>query len=459
MGDKKIVVIGGGPGGYYAAILASQLGGKVTLIEKDALGGTCTNRGCIPTKVILESASLLSRIKECNKFGINVQNIKVNYKKIVQRKNEIVKQMSGGVATILKKNKVEIISGKAIIKDVKTVGITGSDVQVETDNIIIATGSVPTIPLIDGINEENVMNSDDALEMQEIPKSLAIIGGGYVGVEFAQMLNDLGCRCTIIEMMENILPTVDSEIANIYARHATAKGIEIIVDAKVKKITRTKTAMKVAYQTKEGKKEKQVQKVIVAIGRKPVINKLGIEHIGIKTENGRIVVDRSMETNVKGIYAIGDVTGGIMLAHVAMAEAKCAIKNVFNNDIKMDYNTVPNCVYTTPEIASVGLSENEAKKEYENIKVSRFPYIANGKAVILGETDGEIKIIADKRYGEIYGVHIIGPHATELIAELAMAKQMEITTDMLSEIIHPHPTVSEGIVDAALGLTGAAIHI
>ena len=460
MSKKNIIVIGGGPGGYVAAIKAAQAGASVTLIEKDKMGGTCTNRGCIPTKVLLESSNLLTRIKESKDFGILVKNVSLDYLKVTERKDEIVKRLSDGVQFLLKKNKIKVEKGQAGIIDKKTVGIIGSNKKFAADNIIIATGSAPAGITVKGADGRDVMNSDDVLAMETLPKSVVIIGGGVIGLEFAQFLSDMGCKTTVIEILPRIFPSLDSEIAGIFEAHIGTRGVDVFTDARVMSIKDTKHGKKVLFKTKNGQKEKQAEKVIMVVGRKPEIKGLGVEEIGIAVDKGRIVVNKRMETNINGIYAVGDVVGGIMLAHVAMVEGECAVDNILNVAAdEIDYKTVPSCIYTSPEIASVGLTEEEAWEKYQEVKVARFPYAANGKAVILNDTNGEIKLIADSKYGEILGVHIIGPHATELIAEAVLAIRMEATVEEISRTIHAHPTVSEAMVEAALGIQGASIHI
>lgn len=459
MREKNIVVIGGGPGGYVAAIKAAQAGASVTLIEKDKMGGTCTNRGCIPTKALLETSNLLSSIKEAEQYGISVNDVFINYSKVLERKNRVVKQLMSGVEFLMKKNNIKVIKGTGKIIDSKKVEITGNYEKIEADNIIIATGSVPVNIPIEGGDGRDVINSNDVLDMEILPKSVVIIGGGYIGIEFAQFLNDMGCKSTIVEMLPQILPTLDSEIAEMFEDQLRGRGVEIFTDAKVMSIKDTKKGKKVIFETKEGQKAKQADKVIIAVGRKPEVKDLGVEGIGIMLNKGRIMVNERMETNVSGVYAIGDVVGGIMLAHVAMAEAECAVDNIFDVTTEIDYRAVPKCIYTSPEIASVGMDEVEAMKKYNEVKVARFPYIANGRAVILNETNGEIKLIADSKYGEILGVHIIGPYATELIAEAVLAIKMEATVEEVSKTIHAHPTVSEAMAEVAFGIQKKTIHI
>ncbi len=459
---KSIIIIGGGPGGYVAAIRAAQLRAEVTLIEKDTLGGTCVNRGCIPTKTLLKSADLLAQIRSAEIFGISAKEVTFNYSVLTERKKMVVKQLVAGISSLMRKNRVRIVKGIGTLVNSNTVGILGQNSQLRADSIIIATGSKPSTISIKGAKQDWVITSDEALTMDELPKSVIIIGGGVIGLEFAQIMHAMGCEVTVIEMMPQILPNEDVEITSILRSVLEEKGIDIITEAMVDSIKdagQRGKAVLFTTRNKDGRQEKTAEKVLLAVGRSPNTEDLQIERLGIAVDNERIVADQRMETNVPGIYAIGDVVGGLMLAHVAMEEGKCAAENSLGVDRKINYNAAPRCLYTSPEIAAIGLTEEQAKKEHINIRVGRFPFIANGKALILGETIGMVKIVASAEHGEILGVHILGPQATEVIAEAALAMRMEATIEEFASTIHAHPSISEAVGEAALGVLERAINI
>ena len=459
MSEKRIIVIGGGPGGYVSAIKASQAGGKVTLIEKDILGGTCANRGCIPTKALLRSAEVLAMIKEAGALGLKTNGVSFDYPEIVKRKEKVVAQFVDGLKYLMRKNKIEVLNGKATLIDKRTVGIIGNQEKRAADHLIIATGSKPMNLRMDGIDGKDVLNSDDLLQMNRLPKSMIVIGGGAIGLEFAQFLAGFGCKITIIEMLSQIPPSADHEIAQVFEGLLRERGVEVFTGARVDRMKDDGSGKKVLFETKNGEMERVAEKVLIAVGREPCIDDLRLEEVGVKVEKGRIVTDQRMETTVQGIYAIGDVVGRMMLAHVAMAEGACAVNNIFGNRSEMDYRSVPSCIYTSPEIASVGLTETDAKKQYQNVKVGRFPYKANGRALISNEVSGLIKVISGGEEDEVLGIHILAPLATELIAEAVLAVQMEATVDELIQAIHAHPTFSEGMTEAALSSRKLSLHV
>lgn len=458
--DKKFdaVVIGGGPGGYVAAIRASLLGLKVAIIEEGEMGGTCLNRGCIPTKALLHSAEVYNTVKHSSQFGINVEDISYDYGRICKNKDSVVKRLRTGVEYLVKGNGVQIIPGKGCIKDKNTIEITGKEnCTANTDKIIIATGSLPLIPPIPGIDGSKVMNSDEVLEMTECPGKIIIIGGGVIGVEFATILNFLGKDVTIVEMMETLIPSVDTEISTALRKSLEAKGVKVFLGSKVTSILSEKDAT--CNFMREGKmQEVRGDRIVVAIGRKPNVQNLGLENIGVTLEKGFIMVNERMETSVKGVYAIGDVTGKSLLAHVASAQGIVSADNAAGKNHMMDYTIIPGCIYTHPEIASVGMTEEEAINRKIDYKVGKFQVNANGKAMIMGEKEGLVKIITDQRTGEILGAHIMGPRATDMIAEICVAMKLESTVDELSRTIHPHPTVSEMIMEAAHDVEGLCVH-
>ena len=458
---KNIIIIGGGPGGYVAAIRAAQLGAQVTLVEKDTLGGTCLNRGCIPTKVLLQSADILANVKNAALFGISIGKASVDFSAVTKRKEAVVKQLVAGVTSLMRKNKINVIKGIGTLIDSKTVGILGTGDQINADGIIIATGSKPSTVPIKGIDEPGVITSEQALTMEQFPESVVIIGGGVIGLEFAQIMHRMGSEVTIAEMMPQILPTEDMEIANMLENFLKKDGIEIFTNATVTSIRSAQQNREVvSFITKDDNSERTriAEKVLLSVGRSPNTDYLGVNKSGLALDRGRLVVNERMETNIPGVYAIGDVVGGLMLAHVAMEEGKCAVENSLGADRRVDYRIVPRCVYTSPEVACVGLTEVEAKQEYGDIRIGQFPFTANGRALTLNETTGMVKIIADAHFGQILGVHVLGPQATELVAEAVLGIRMEATFEDIASIIHAHPTLSEAVMEAALDVGRRRIH-
>lgn len=460
--EKDIIVIGGGPGGYVAAIRASQLGAKVTLVEKERLGGTCLNAGCIPTKVLLHTAEIYSEYKSSQDMGLNISSAGVDWDRLQLRKTGVVNQLVDGVYGLLVSNNVELVEGSAefINKNkVKVLKKDGSTTILESEGIIIASGSLPFIPPIDGISLDGVIDSTASLSLRKLPKKIVIIGGGVIGVEFATIFNSLGCEVSIIEMLPYILPPIDREIADILHRNLIEEGIQIYNDAKVLSIGKTEKGL-CANVLMSGKEfSVEGENILVSIGRRANISGLNLQAAGIDCEKGCIIVNDRMETNIKGIYAVGDCNGKNMLAHVASRQGEVAAENLMGIESEMDYKVIPACVFTKPELASVGLTEEQAIQKGIEYKVGRFPLTANGKSIIMNEYKGLIKIIADKKYGEILGVHILGPRATELITEGALAISLEATVDEIVNTIHAHPTVGEALKEAALDADNKAIHM
>jgi dihydrolipoamide dehydrogenase len=459
--ETKIIVIGGGPGGYVAAIEAAQLGANVTLVEKDALGGTCVNRGCIPTKTLIQTANLLHEIGRAGEYGIVVKEYVLDFIKASERKEKIVRQLRDGVSYLMKKNKITVIKGTASLTDTGRVLVSGDPArELSGDKIIIASGSEPGSIPVEGIDGKDVMNSDDVLAMESLPRKMVVIGGGVIGLEFAQLFRRMNVEVSVIEMMPRILPTEDHELAAALERALKKEGLKIYTNSQVMRIGTAPSGTKEVLFSSNGADMKvDGDKVLVSVGRRPYTEGLGLEQAGIAVEKGRITVNDRMETSLINVYAIGDVVGGAMLAHKAMAEGRCAVKNAMGGEKRMDYKAIPRCIWTSPEVAAVGLTEQEAKERYGDVKVSSFPFTANGKAKILGETQGFVKIIAESHYGKILGVHLFGPHATEMIAESVLGMQMEASFHCLNETIHPHPTLSEALLEASLGLEGKALHI
>ncbi|MDH5703533.1 MAG: dihydrolipoyl dehydrogenase [Aigarchaeota archaeon] len=456
-----VVVIGAGIGGYVAAIRASQLGMEVEIIEGGKVGGTCVNSGCIPTVALLTSAHLLEKIKRSEEYGINVKDISVNFERMMTRKEAIVNRLSDGVRYLLGKNEVRLIEGWGTIKsrdrvDVKA--IDGTDEQIQAKNIVIATGSKPEeMPNVQ-IDGDCIITTDEALRLDTPPLSIAIIGGGIMGVEFAQIFRSLGADVTILEKMPLILPSMDGDIGNAFQRILRKGGIKIFTSVFSESAEIERGLVRLSAVSKGSKVHFETEKVLVTVGRKPFTEGLDLERVGVQLRDGYVAVDEHMRTSIPNIYAVGDVTGGLF-AHAAFAEGIVAAESIAGMGTGIDHGTNPACVYTSPEIASVGLSEQEAAELGYSISVGRFPYSANGRALALGERDGFVKIVADKGTDEILGVHILGPNASNLISEAVVAMRLECTSEELSRAMHPHPTLSEAIMEAASDVSGRAIHI
>ncbi len=446
------VVIGGGPGGYVAAIRLAQLGKKCALIEKAELGGTCLNRGCIPTKALLQSAEVYRTVRDAAVYGISAGPAAFDYAKIAARKATVVDRLRKGVAALEKKNGVEVIAGAASFQDAHTL-LVGGD-EIEAKDIIIATGSAPARVPIPGIDTPGVVDSDAVLSWTQCPKSVVIIGGGVIGIEFATLFAALDVKVTVIEMLPEILPPIDAEISALMRKELARRGVDIAVGAKVDRI---ETGVTVHYTQGEARSV-TAEACIVAVGRRPVTDGLNLEAAGVALSRGFVVVDEYLKTNVPGIWAIGDVTGKVQLAHVASAQALVAAESIAGATRRMDYGIVPSCVYTEPEIASIGLSEGQAKEKGLAYKVGRFATAANGRSMIMGETAGTVKLIVEEKTGELLGCHIMAPRATDIIGEIGAAMRAEGTLDELSDTIHAHPTVSEMIMEAAHAAQGHGIH-
>lgn len=465
MGEqKKVIVIGGGPGGYVAAIRAAQLGAAVTLIEKEHLGGTCLNVGCIPTKALLHPAEIAASVREGVKFGIHATLESVNWTEVLNYKNDIVKTLTGGVASLLKANGVKVIDGTAAFVKPKTVEVKKADGTceiLEADRFIIATGSVPVMPPIPGLKESKfVVDSTGLLSMETLPASLAIIGGGVIGIEFACAMQSLGCKVTIVEALNRLVPTLDGEIAKQLMKYLPAQGIEINLEHKVMAIADRENDAEITVDNNGTEKKIVAEKILCCVGRRAYNDGLNCEAGGIKTERSKILVNENLETAVPGVYAIGDCVGQVMLAHTASAQGEIAAENCMGEH-KINYRPeeVPSCVYSFPETAGVGFTEEQLKENKTAYHVGRFPMSGNGRALIANNGDGMVKVLVGDAMGEVLGVHIIGPHATELIGEAALAIKMECTAEEIINLIHSHPTVSESVREAFLASDNRAIHM
>jgi len=459
--QSDVVIVGGGPAGYVAAIRASQLGGKVILIEKNSLGGTCLNRGCIPTKALLHSVGILESARRGKDYGINVGELIIDFAKMMSHKDAVVNTLVTGVQYLMRNNNIEVIKGTGkLISPTEIEVDSGQKEVVKAAKVVLAPGSVPSVVPIPGVDGSAVITSDDILQLAEIPRSLLVIGGGVIGVEFATIFAKLGTKVTTVEMLPQIIPTEDQELSVSLKRVLERDGIKIFNNAQVNRIEDNPGGGKlVSVTTGEGEQKLTAELVLVAVGRKSNIAGLGLEKVGIKTERGSVVVNDRMETNIPGIYAAGDAVGGIQLAHLASTEGEVAVENALGEKSVIDYRVVPRCIYTMPEVAAVGLTESQAREEGLNLRVGRFPFTANPKAVILGQPDGFIKVLSDTRSGEIFGIHIFGPQATELISEAALAMRIKATVSEISSTIHAHPTLSEAVRETALDAQGMVIHM
>ena len=459
MSTYDLGIVGGGPGGYVAAIKAAQLGGTVCLIEKGEWGGTCLNRGCIPTKTLFAVANLATQVQEASAFGVNINGeAAIDYPQVLTHKTSVIQQLTGGIAQLLKANGVDTLNGTATLTDRNTIVVSKSDgttAQLNAKNIIIATGSEPAEPPIFEIDESHVLTTTGILDLTELPESLLIVGGGVSGCEFASIFNALGCRVTVLELLPTILATEDIQVIRHIQLFMKRKGITIHTGAKLTHVKKSDAGVTAVLESGE---ELSAQKMLVSIGRRYNTDGIGLEKVGVRTENGKIVVDAQMQTNVAGIYAVGDVASRYLLAHVASAEGKVAAQNCLGDSVEMDYQVIPWCVFTLPEIGHVGMTEKEATDEGYEVKIGRFPYAANGKALGLRETDGFVKTVSDADNGDILGVHIVGTHASTLIHEAAVAIRMGGTTMDIASTVHAHPTLAEMVMESAEAAYDRAIH-
>jgi len=461
--NYDLIIIGSGPGGYVAAIRASQLGLKTAIVERSELGGICLNWGCIPTKSLLKSAQVLEYAKHASDYGINVNETSPDFAKVVARSRAVAEGMSKGVQFLLKKNKVEIINGTAKLLGNNQVQVVISDGNIQTysaTNIILATGArsreLPNLKQ-DG---KKIIGYREALTLSNLPKSMVVVGSGAIGSELAYFYNAMGTKVTIVEFLPNIVPLEDEEVSKQLLRSFKKAGIEILLESNVTGVDFENEMCKVNIETKKGNQTIEAEIVLSSVGITPNIENIGIEELGIELENGKIKVDDYYRTNVDGVYAIGDIVHGQALAHVASAEGIiCVEKIAGKNPLPLNYNNVPSCVYATPEVASVGITEKQAIEKGYEIKVGKFPYSASGKASAAGNKDGFVKLIFDAKYGELLGAHLIGLNVTEMIAELVVAKNLETTGHELIKSIHPHPTMSEAIMEAAAAAYGEVIHL
>ncbi|QQN81245.1 dihydrolipoyl dehydrogenase [Bacillus toyonensis] len=458
---NKLVVIGGGPAGYVAAITAAQTGKDVTLIDEADLGGTCLNVGCMPTKSLLESAEVYNIVNHAQRFGVLVdkQSISIDWNQIQTRKSQIVVQLVQGIQYLMKKNKIKVIKGKGKFETDHRLRVTqrNKEAIVDGEQFIIAAGSEPTELPFAPFDGEWILNSSHAMSLENIPASLLIVGGGVIGCEFASIYSRLGTKVTIVEMAPQLLPGEDEDIASILREKLENDGVEIFTGAALKGLNNYKKQASFEYEG--SMHELTPEFVLVSVGRKPRVQDLGLEKAGVQFSNKGITVNEHMQTNIAHIYAAGDIIGGIQLAHVAFHEGTTAALHESGEDVKVNYHAVPRCIYTAPEIASVGLSEKGAREQYGDILIGEFPFTANGKALILGEQMGKVKVIVEPKYQEIVGISIIGPRATELIGQGTVMIHTEVTADIMRDYIAAHPTLSEAIHEALLQAVGHAVHV
>lgn len=453
----KIIVVGGGPGGYVAALKAAIMGAETILIEKDRVGGTCLNRGCIPTKAFLQSVDCLEEVLDVDKFGINCSDIKIDYESILKRKNQLVMQLVGGVEFLLKKRGVKTIRGTGKIINGKVVEVTDNDGSVKTvegDAVILATGSKPVVNKMFKYDGINVITSDEALALKKLPESIIILGGGVIGCEFGQFFKKMGCEVTIIELAERLIPMEDADASELLEKTFRKNGINIMTGIKVEGV-----------ETEDGKVSAYLsdgrclsaEKLLVSIGRRSVTEGIGLESAGIETENGKIVVDERMQTNIDGCYAIGDIVNTPALAHVASREAIVAVENAMGRNSIAKYNSVPRCVYTKPEIACVGMTEEQVRSKNIAYKTGKFGFAGLGKAMVIDKTIGFVKVMTDES-GKVIGAVMTGPHVTDMISELTVAVQLGLNIKQLEKVIHPHPTLSEAIMEAVHDVNDESVH-
>lgn len=469
--EYDLVVLGGGTGGYVAAVRASQLGLKTAIVESGKLGGTCLHRGCIPSKALLRSAEVFKQTKEADTYGIETSEPTLNFFKVQERKQSIVDTLHKGVQGLMKQGKIDVFEGFGRILGPSIFSPSAGTISVEMNNgeenqmlipknVLVATGSSPrTLPGLE-VDEQYVMTSDEALSMEELPTSIVIVGGGVIGIEWASMLADFGVEVTVLEYLDRILPTEDHEVAKEMTRLMKKKGVKLITGTKVMGDTLKKENGIEIQAERNGETETyKADRMLVSVGRTPNVKNIGLENTDIQVENGAIQTNKFYQTKESHIYAIGDVIGGMQLAHVASHEGIIAVEHMAEqNPLPMNMEQVPSCIYSNPEVASVGLTEEQAKEQGYDVKTGKFSFKAIGKALVFGDTDGFVKIVADKQTDDLLGVHMLGPHVTDMISEAGLAKVLDATPWEIAHSIHPHPTLSEVMGEAALAVDGKQIH-
>ena len=460
MTEYDLIVIGSGPGGYVAAIRAAQLGMKTAVVEKSDIGGVCLNWGCIPSKSLIRNAEIINLLGRADEFGIELSGINYDFGKAIDRSRKVVRKLTKGIEYLLKKNNVDCFQDAAILEDIHTVNLLNTNEKLVGKNIILATGARPrNIPGLD-IDRKTIITSREALEFKDVPESIVIIGGGAVGVEFGYVYSQYGAQVTIVELESRIVPTEDEEISAYLQKSLEKYGIKIKTNTKFESVKVENGEATVSVLENQETDIIKAGRVLVAVGMTGNVEELGLEGIGVDTNKGYINVDSSMQTNIPGIYAIGDVTGKMLLAHVASAQGVFVVESIAGFEpTGLDYDVMPRAIYCHPQVASFGLTENQAREKGYELNIGRFPLSASGKAIAMGETDGMVKVVAEKEIGDILGVHMIGAEVTELLGEIGMARMLESTTEELGGLTHPHPTISEAIKEAALDAQNGAVHI
>lgn len=458
MSKYDVIVLGSGPGGYVTAIRASQLGFKTAIVEKESLGGVCLNWGCIPTKALLRSAEVFNYLKNAEDYGLSAEGVDKDFSKVIERSRNVADGMSKGVQFLMKKNKIEVINGTGKVKPGKKVDVDGKEIS--ADHIIIATGArsreLPNLKQ-DG---KKIIGYREALTLKKQPKSMIVVGSGAIGVEFAHFYNSLGTEVTIVEYLPHLVPLEDEDVSKQFERSFKKSGIKVMTNASVEKVDTSGELVKATVKTKKGEEILEAEIVLSAVGISSNIENIGLEDVGIITDKGKITVNEWYQTNIPGYYAIGDVVPGPALAHVASAEGITCVERIKGLNVEpIDYGNIPGCTYASPEIASVGLTEKQAKEAGYEIKVGKFPFSASGKASAAGEKDGFVKVIFDAKYGEWLGCHMIGAGVTDMIAEAVLGRKLETTGYEVLKAIHPHPTMSEAVMEAVADAYGEVIHL
>ncbi|MHB8073778.1 dihydrolipoyl dehydrogenase [Desulfosporosinus fructosivorans] len=458
--DYQVGILGGGPGGYVCALRAAQLGLSVVLIEGGRLGGTCLNRGCIPTKALVKSADLYREMEHAEEFGLFIGEKRVNYGAVVARKDNIVNTLVGGVEKLMKAANIRVIKGWGEFKEVGQISVTTENgvELIQVENVVLATGSVPIRIPIPGADLPGVGTSDEFLEETELPKRLVVIGGGVIGLEFASIYKAFGVQVSVVEMLPTLLPTIDEEIPKRLTPLLKRSGIEIFTKTAVKEIRQEGETLIIQVEDGKGIRDIPADRVLLSTGRRPCLRGIDVQKLGLETDKGVIKVNAQMQTNLPHVYAIGDLIGGIMLAHVASAEGIVAVEHIAGRSVEMKYDAIPSAIFTHPEIATVGYTEQELKASGNIYRVSKFPFSANGKALALGESIGLVKILADHE-GVIVGASIMGPQASSLISELVLAIEKRLRAEDVARTVHAHPTLPEAVMEAAHGIDGKPLHL
>ena len=461
-----VTVLGGGPGGYHAAIRTAQLGLKTAIIEKDdgsgiaGLGGVCLNWGCIPSKSLLKNAELVNQIKDSEKWGISFDNVSFDFSKAITRSRDVSKQLTQGIEYLIKKNKIQLFKDEGFLESSTEISLKSSGEKISSKNIILATGARPrSLPNLE-IDGKGIITSREALELKSLPKAIGIIGAGAIGVEFAYLFNAYGVEVTIFEAQDHLVPNEDESISQELEKIFKGQGIKFELSAKVLNTKVSDGGMEIEYEINGEQKNYSAEKILMAVGVQANTDNLGLEKIGIELDRGFVKINDSMQTSSPNVFAVGDMTGKLMLAHVAFTQGVIAAETISGIECApINYSDMPRCTYCQPQIASIGLTEKQAKEEGYNIKVSQFPFMAVGKAIAVGDSEGFVKMIADKESGELLGAHMIGPEVTEMIAEVGLLKYLEGTDMEIAELTHAHPTLSEAVKEAALSLNNGAIHM